>query len=404
MVILYRVKALRQVFRMQINVQRFLDSFKALQALFPKDGGAVGYNRPAFSPRERQAHIWLAQQLEAAGIQVITDSLQNTFGRLGQHGGAAVGFGSHLDTVKHGGLYDGAYGILAALEVIRSAAEQQLSLKRDLLLTSFVGEEVNPLGGTFGSRSLTGQTPQVDNAHFTAAEIQAAQLPPHTYCNFLELHIEQSSALEQQNLTIGIPTAIAGIVRYQYQFKGVALHAGATPMIYRQDALVTASRFIQTVSAQATNSADQLVATVGQLQVEPNQPTVIPGQVTLILEVRAVEMQAAYQFEQQLEQWLKTEKIDFKVKKIVDKVSAHLDPQVEQVIQNVAEQHHYRYTKMFSGANHDVNAMSKVAAAGLIFVPSHLGISHNPQEYTNDADLVAGLQVLADSVYQLAQK
>lgn len=173
-------------------------------------------------------------------------------------------------------------------------------------------------------------------------------------------------------------------------------------MAYRDDALVKASRFIQAVSQQASNSQAQLVATVGQLSVQPNQPTVIPGKVTLILEVRAVDMAVAYQFQSQLAQWLKAEQIDFQVKKIVDKVSAHLDSKVEQVIQAAAETHHYRYTKMFSGANHDVNAMSKIAAAGLIFVPSHLGISHNPEEFTNDDDLIAGLQVLANSVYRLA--
>ncbi|KRK39642.1 Zn-dependent hydrolase [Loigolactobacillus bifermentans] len=387
---------------MKVNAQRFLDSFKALQALFPEDGGDEGYNRPAFSAKEQQAHAWVSTQLQQSGVVVTHDPIRNTFGRYGQHGGPAIGFGSHLDTVNHGGLYDGAYGTLAALEVIRSAAEQALPLQRDLLFTNFVGEEVNPLGGTFGSRALTGQVPVTDNDYFTAAQIQAAQLAPQTYRNFLELHIEQSSALEQQQVTIGIPTAIAGIVRYEYQFSGAALHAGATPMAYRDDALVKASRFIQAVSQQARASSEQLVATVGQLSVQPNQPTVIPGQVTLILEVRAVDMQVAYQFQHQLDQWLKAAQIDYHVRKIVDKVSAQLDPQVQQVIQAAAEQRHDRYTKLFSGANHDVNAMSKIAAAGLIFVPSHLGISHNPQEFTTAADLVAGLQVLADSVYALA--
>lgn len=124
---------------MKVNEQRFLASFKALQALFPADGGPQGYNRPAFSAQERQAHLWVEKQLRQAGIQVTTDTIQNTFGRFGQHGGPAIGFGSHLDTVKNGGLYDGAYGTLAALEVIRSAAEQNLSLQHDLLFTSFVG-------------------------------------------------------------------------------------------------------------------------------------------------------------------------------------------------------------------------------------------------------------------------
>lgn len=387
---------------MKVNTQRFLNSFKVLQALFPEDGGTQGYNRPAFSTKEQQVHAWIRTQLQQSGVTVTTDTIRNTFGRLGHHGGPAIGFGSHLDTVKHGGLYDGAYGTLAALEVIRSAAEQRLPLQHDLLFTSFVGEEVNPLGGTFGSRTITGQVPVVDNNYFTAAQIQTAQLAPQTYRNFLELHIEQSSALEQQQLTIGIPTAIAGIVRYEYQFNGAALHAGATPMAYRDDALVKASRFIQVVSQQASASSEQLVATVGQLSVQPNQPTVIPGQVTLILEVRAVDMQVAYQFQHQLDQWLKAAQIEFQVQKIVDKVSAQLDLQVQQVIQTAAEQRQYRYTKLFSGANHDVNAMSKVSAAGLIFVPSHLGISHNPQEFTAADDLVAGLHVLADSVYALA--
>ena len=113
-------------------------------------------------------------------------------------------------------------------------------------------------------------------------------------------------------------------------------------------------------------------------------------------------MQGAYQFQHQLDQWLKATQIAYHVQKIVDKLSAQLDPQVQQVIQAAAEQRHDRYTKLFSGANHDVNAMAKIAAAGLIFVPSHLGISHNPQEFTSAQDLVAGLQVLADSVYALA--
>ncbi|MCH4172478.1 MAG: Zn-dependent hydrolase [Lactobacillus sp.] len=384
--------------------QRFLQSFKALKKLFPEDGGENGYNRPAFSIRERQTHDWLRQQLSQAGIQWYEDSIHNTFGRVGKNGGKAVGIGSHIDTVPHGGLYDGALGTLAALEVARSLKPFETRLKRDVLFTCFVGEEVNPLGGTFGSRALIGAVSTKANDCFTKEQIIAVQSGGQQYQNFLELHIEQAQSLETRQITIGIPTAIAGIVRYQYHFSGAALHAGATPMAYRKDALVHASYFIQQVYEKALTCQKALVATVGKIDVEPNTPTIIPGSVDLILEIRAVDMADAYEFQTQLETDLVQVKPEFvhEVHKITDKASGHLSETVEQVIANSATELGLNFTKMFSGANHDVNAMSKVSEAGLIFVPSHDGISHNPHEFTSDSDLLAGLDVLFQSTLALA--
>lgn len=387
---------------MQLNHERFLATFDALKQLFPDDGGELGYNRPAFSDREKMVHSWLAQQLKNMPIQVSNDSIGNTFGRLGNQGGPAIGIGSHLDTVKNGGLYDGAYGTLAALEVIRSLADQQVTLTHDVLLTCFVGEEVNPLGGTFGSRALAGQLEPADSEFFDQATVASVKLVPQTYSHFLELHIEQSTTLVRTGVTIGIPNAIAGIVRYEYNFIGRADHAGATMMPYRQDALVAASQFVTNVSECAKVSQEQLVATVGKLDVFPNSPTVIPGRVELVLEVRAVDMEKARDFHDQMNAWLLEQQIKFTDKCITNKASGHLSQQMQTSIEQAAIQFELPFMHLFSGANHDVNAMSKISEAGLIFVPSVDGISHNPKEFTKDNDLLAGLDVMGEVIFQLA--
>src|SRR5699024_4853878 len=346
----------------------------------------VGYTRLAFSNEEEQAIGWVKNELELIGAEVRIDSIGNLFGRIGPKDVAAVAFGSHLDTVRQGGLYDGALGVMVGLECLRFLKENQYDQRTAYELICFKAEEGNPLGGTFGSRAVTGKIDfnnvdlhLLDSYNIQKDYILQAKKDFPKYKSFLELHIEQGTVLEDNNNKIGIVTNIAGISRNHISVKGSAGHSGTMPMLSREDALVKASEIVVYIHEEAKKLQDGTVATIGELNVNPNLPTVIPGSVDFTFEVRGGKQTSINSFEQKICEWIENN-YSAEIVKGVRKDSNQLSSRVIDKLNQAATELNIPVLELVSGANHDANSLTSHTEVGMVFVTSINRIRHNPDE------------------------
>lgn len=393
--------------RIKINEERCLNYLDEIKLLIPGAGNEAGYTRLAFSDDEKAAHEWLINKLLQIGCTVRQDSVGNIIGRYGAYQKPVIAIGSHLDTVPEGGLFDGTLGIIGGLEVLSIIIEQELFPEETVELICFTGEETNPLGGTFGSRAMAGQIMEEDplvnsaaNRWFTFEEIKKAKRTPEEFQAFLELHIEQGSLLEREQKNIGIPGSIAGIKRFGVTVTGETGHAGTIPMRYRKDALVNAAKAIEMIYELALKSNDKIVATVGEIHVSPNSPSAVPGRADFVIEFRGTGKNEIDDFQMELLDWFK-KRDEYAVVSLVEKAPSELSPKIQKRIELACERRQLSFLNMFSGANHDSSAMSKLTDAGMVFVPSKNGISHHPDEYSSKEDVCRGIQVLLDTVLDL---
>lgn len=346
----------------------------------------LGYTRLAFSTEEDEAFAWVEVALKTYGARVRKDAVGNLYGRIGPEDAPVIAFGSHLDTVQNGGLFDGALGVFVGLECIRVLNEHPSEANIAFELICFKGEEGNPLGGTFGSRTATGQiNPEnIDDAvlhsvNITREEIENAMNTLPAYEVFLELHIEQGTVLEDNENKTGIVTNIAGISRSHIKVSGTPGHSGTMPMATRDDALVNASEIILHIHKEAKKLTDGTVATVGQLNVFPNLPTVIPGSVELTFEVRSGNQESITDFEKEINDWV-TANYNVEMTPGVKKPASKLSADVQRILHKAAKKLNLPVMELVSGANHDANTLTHHTEVGMLFVPSIDGISHNPAE------------------------
>jgi hydantoinase/carbamoylase family amidase len=370
----------------------------------------TGYTRLAFSKEEKAAHDWLIHKLKAIHCDVEQDRIHNVSGRMGHAKGPSIAFGSHLDTVPNGGLFDGALGVLGGLECLYMLSEQHVHLNIPLELICFTGEEANSLGGTFGSRAMAGLvtvTPEfeqkLNQQGFSKNDLENARKTKVDFLSFLEMHIEQGSVLEQSHKKIGIVEGIVGLTRLDIRIVGKAAHAGTTPMPMRHDALVLASKLVQNVNDWAAETDSQAVATVGQLKVIPNTPSVVPGEVQLIVEIRGIIWNKILLFKEKVQNWLLFNGQNH-FKTIVEKYPAMQKESIKKEITETCTSLSIPFITMTSGATHDTTAMSTLTDTGMIFVPSKDGISHHPDEYTSWEDIEIGIQVMYQTLMNLHNK
>ncbi len=321
-------------------------------------GGGPGANRPHPSAGENAAHELTAGWLRDAGLAVETDAHGNLLGRSGSR--ADVWVGSHLDTVPQGGMFDGALGVIAAMEAVEQTGCGSV--------IAFRGEEV----GCVGSHALCAES-----------EVPAA---------FLELHIEQGPVLAEACAPLGIVTAIVGYARGELVFEGSAGHAGTTPMDGRRDALVDAAAAVLRIR-DAARAIPGTVATVGQIEVEPGGANVIPARARISIDARAPdaarldELVAAIGFDPTT----RTEPVAMSERcrtALSDEIAALGLPLVE----------------LPSGAGHDAGILAAAGVdAGMLFVRSlNGGVSHSPDELSSEADVALGIEVLAGALRRLA--
>lgn len=409
---------------LRINAERLARSVEQLAAIGQLPGGGV--RRIAYTPEDLAARAQVQARMAAAGMQVHVDAAGNL---IGIYAGTSPDWpllmtGSHLDTVPTGGRYDGAFGVLAALEVVQTLAEQQLRLRHSLAVVVFTDEE----GSMIGSQAIAGTVvPDPDYYRRPDGEeirtclkriggdwdaitqaylspVRVAASPANRIAAFVELHVEQGPVLESQGKQIGIVEGIVGQRRYQVTVMGRANHAGTTPMALRQDALVAAAQIVLAVQAIG-NLPGQQVATVGRLTVFPNAANVIPGQVDLSVDVRDLSNtrldELVAQLTRQLDAIAAQTRTQITLTPCLQTDPAPADPAIQGVIAQACESLGLSYTFLPSRASHDAQEMARIAPMGMIFVPSVAGLSHAEAEYTTPEQCTDGANVLLQTLLAL---
>lgn len=406
-------QALQGAFRQDsptINGARLHRWLRELSRFGAREDGGV--DRVAFSDADVEGRAFVRGLMEDAGLQVRVDLAGNILARLAgsEAGLPPLMVGSHIDSVPAGGNYDGPLGTLGALEGVLTLKEAGIQPRHPVDVVVFVNEE----GGKTGSRVLAGELgveelALVSASGFTIGEgirrlggdpdrLAEAVLNPGEVAGFLELHVEQGAVLEKLGLQIGVVEGIVGIRRWNVTVRGSANHAGTTPMDQRQDALLSGARLIDSVNRVVTSIQGSQVATVGKIQASPGAPNVIPGEVTLSIEIRALEMSRI----QEVMDGIRAEAMTIGEKNgtVVEFDEFYLSgaaPTQERFrvwVESAAGELGYSHHRMPSGAGHDAQAVAHFAPIGMVFIPSVGGLSHHPEEYSRPEDIEAGVNVL----------
>ncbi|UCD77895.1 MAG: Zn-dependent hydrolase [Desulfobacterales bacterium] len=406
---------------MRINIDRLKSNLAALSQIGRTPEGGV--SRPSFSQADVKARQWFIQKLKETGLAAAVDAAGNIFGRLDGKGPAVIS-GSHLDTIINGGFYDGAAGVLCALECINTIKEKGIKVKAPLEVVSFADEE-EWFYGFLGSYALTGQLKDaaLDKVHdkngqslatamrradLDLALIEQAQRPRNDIKAFVELHIEQGPLLEQTGHGIGVVDSVKGDYRYGITFKGQRNHAGS-PMPGRRDAMRAAVQLINYMYTQldAIESPDVLL-TVGAIQADPSLETVIPASVYFSIDFRAPAKDILLKLSDRLHHEAKrlaevgSLELTMEPLMIIDPVL--FDDGVLEAIRQAAIGLDLNWCHISSGAGHDGQVLGRYVSSAMIFVPSQGGRSHCPEEHTTDEHIEAGANVLLHTLVQLANQ
>lgn len=405
---------------LQINRERFLSDFEAVSQFGATEDGGV--SRPSLSEPDIAARKWLKNQIEAAGLVYSQDTAGNQYGRLvGSDNSRVILTGSHLDSVPDGGRFDGALGVLASLEAIRTIKESDHTPPISIELVNFTDEE-GTLLGLMGSRAVIGQispsefdNPRGGRSHFIGS-LDRAGLTEAGVLNaqrddiaaYLELHIEQGKRLIAGGTDIGVVTAMVGIRSYTLHFYGQAAHAGTTPMNERADALWAATAFIQRAKDHVMTHYTPGVVNFGMIEAHPGAFNIVPGEVVLAMEFRHGSDEAmddmAADLLQLAHEVTNTDHLSLTVENAATIHPAPMSESVIQAVETACTQLDLSNMRLLSFAGHDAQSIAQVAPAGMLFVPSVDGISHNPAEYTAPDDRVNGANVVLHSLLALCDE
>jgi allantoate deiminase len=374
-----------------------------------------GVSRFAWTPELAQANEWLVSRLEELGLVTDVDPAGNVFGRWEVDESPAVLAGSHLDTVPSGGRFDGALGVLAALEAVRILQAQGIEPRRPLWIVSFNDEEgARFRTGMLGSRAFVGEVELDDWRRRGVAEAMAEAgfdferlgdaRAVDQVSAYLELHIEQGPVLERAGVDLGIVTGIVGLLGFRARLIGEANHAGTTPMELRRDALAGASRAVLALRDEARGRGD-MTANVGMCSVTPGGFNIIPGEAEFSVDVRSPTAEGFARAEQFVRTTLaaigEEEGLGLELEETHRLQPVPLDPAIQNVLERAAEHEGATHMRLASGAGHDAMILGRHVPAGMLFVPSRGGISHSPGEYTAPEQCELGARVLARALTEL---
>lgn len=387
---------------------------------------SVGWTRRLFSEPYRASREWVRAHMREAGLEVFTDPAGNIVGRCpGRRGGPPLVTGSHTDTVAGGGRFDGVVGVLGAVEVVRRLRETGTALDHDLLVVDFLGEEANPHSGTcLGSQAATGV---LTAEHLDLRDGKGARLgdvlqgfgidpegmlspswavrPLHGY---VELHIEQGPALRRRDVGIGVVTAIVGIERLLATFVGRADHAGTRRMGDRKDALVAAAKTVLAVERIGCAGPEAAVATCGTLDVEPAAENVVPGRAVLAAEFRSDDREWLSGVQRRVAGEIGRLAAENGVEALLDWTTDNdvvpTAASVQDLTASAADELGLPWLAMPSAAGHDAAHIAARCPTGMIFVPSHDGRSHCPEEWTEPEEIATGAHLLAATLLRMDQR
>lgn len=411
---------------MEINLSRLMNDFENIVGFTSTPGN--GCTRFSYSKEDRRVREYLFARMEELGMDVKVDAIGNIRATYGKElNRPSIMIGSHHDTVKNGGKYDGLTGVLAVLEIIRVLKEEKAELQQPIELVSFAEEEGSNFGITMlGSKVFAGkysleELKTINNAEGKSVyetardfglEIDQAErdiLQRGEIDAMIELHIEQGQILESQQKSIGVVQAIAGMRTYKVTIEGDSNHAGTTPMDLRSDPMAGAAEIISQIRKTARNDAlKSTVATVGKIECRPNIPNVIPQEVEFYVDIRDVEAKGVEIVSGKLDQKVKEVSDEHSLKSTIELVgesrTVKLSSRLIEKIEETAIEKGFDYLKLNSGAVHDTAMLSGLTDIGMIFIPSKGGKSHCPEEYTSEQDIKAGCDLLLNVVRKLACK
>ena len=403
---------------LRINGDRLIQRIEDLAAIGPYE--STGSCRLALTDEDREGRDLVVTWMKDLGLEISIDGIGNVIAtRPGNIDGPPTLTGSHIDTVATGGRYDGNLGVLAGIELIETLIENEIDTQHPVGVGFFTDEE----GARFPPDML-GSLVYVGGLSLEEAlEIEAIDgailgeeltrigyrgpapcpaIPPRA---FIELHIEQGPLLEDEGKTIGVVTGVQGISWTEYVVKGQSNHAGTTPMHLRHDAGYVAARIATEAREVATRMGGRQVATVGRMNLHPDLVNVVAREARLTVDLRNTDETLLVEAENQIKECVnsleESEGVTIESRSLARFEPVVFDQQVIEIVSETASNLGLSATHMPSGAGHDAQMLARVCPTGMIFVPSKDGISHNPNEHTDREDLVAGANLLLQSVLAL---
>ncbi|QDQ02862.1 allantoate deiminase [Lysinibacillus fusiformis] len=403
-------------------------TFEALDKKFTSFGGLKqgGITRLLYSQEWNDAVRELEKTFKEEGLEASFDDIGNLSGRLvgSTYPEETILTGSHIDTVVEGGHLDGQFGILSALVAVKYLKEKYGQPLRSLEVLSLAEEEGSRFPYVFwGSKNFFNLAKKSDvdtiedakGIKFEDAMRQSGfdyrktEDVRNDIKAFVEVHIEQGKVLESENKTIGVVNGIVGQKRYTINLKGEANHAGTTPMSLRRDTVVAYSEIVTDLTKRAREIGEPLVLTFGHVVPVPNTVNVVPGEITFSIDCRHIDQQLLNDFATEIEDKIKlvaeANDMTYDIHLWMDEAPTLMDKEIVQTIEQAAKNNvGDRYKVMPSGAGHDAQIFAEYVPTAMVFVPSIGGISHNINEETKIEDLVKGIEVLSDVLYELAYK
>lgn len=404
--------------QLRIDKTRLLQRLEDLARHGARDDGGV--SRLALTDADKAGRDQVVGWMRELGLEVTIDAIGNLHGlRPGRADGPPVMTGSHIDTVAAGGRYDGNYGVLAGLEVVETLNDAGHVTERPLCVSVFTDEEgarfapdmlgslvfvgAMPLDEALSIRSADGAVLGEELRRIGyAGDAPVGSTPVHAY---VELHIEQGPVLESEGVTIGAVRDLQGISWQELIIEGQANHAGTTPMRLRHDPAYAAGAVIDFVRGLTERLGGNPLGTCGAIELSPNLINVIPSRARLTVDLRNTDEAELQRAETELAAFTAElaarEGVRLEARRLARFEPVVFHDRVHKAVGNVARELGYSVQDITSGAGHDAQMLARICPAGMIFVPSARGISHNPAEHTEPADLEAGANVLLHTMLAL---
>ena len=403
----------------RINATRLEESIRTMGHV-GLDKGSGKRSRLALTDEDKAGRDLLCKWMREAGLEVKIDAIGNIFGvRAGSDTDALpIMMGSHIDSVRNAGMFDGVYGVLGALEVIRTLNDNNITTKRPLVVTAFTNEEgarfqLDMMGSIYyaGVMPLDKLYAVTDDKGLTAE----AELKRIGYCgcesvpvgNYFELHIEQGPKLDAEGLDIGIVEGIQGLTWWQVEYCGEANHAGSTPMELRKDTLMAAAETAVAAEALINKLGHASVVTVGRIRTEPDVINIVPGKCIFTVDFRQPDSDILERgrcaLEILFEQTAEKRGLTCTYKRLASVAPVKFDHTMVSLVESKAQELALSTKRMYSGASHDAQFICPMCPSAMIFVPSAKGLSHCPEEWTDFLDIANGCDVLFQSVAALSE-
>jgi len=383
------------------------------------DTGKGGITRLSLSPEDLDAREEFCKRCKALGMNIKTDDMANIYATIpGEVGFPAIMSGSHLDSVRQGGNYDGVLGVLTALEVAETIVTEKIPHKHPITVVVWTNEE----GARFepammSSGVITGKFDKdvmlasKDTEGITFKEALEAsgymgdienRMTAEKYKALVELHVEQGPVLEDEKVDIGVVEGVCGMINYEFTFIGQADHAGTTPMKYRKDALYAATKTIQYLHDELDKLDSKLVYTTGKISAHPNIHTVIPDLVKFTLDVRHQDSEVIKQALEIIKAIpIVVEKCEASYEEAWSRKTVNFYPEFRDYVEKNAKDYGYSAKRMYSGPGHDAQFITDVIPTTMIFVPSENGHSHCEKEFTPIDNCLKGANVLLQTILDI---